>query len=223
MTRCTPVITHNNNTFHPAHAGGAFLLPCILTRCRAFILPGGNTALYKRLQRVLPCQCNYTTHATKQHTRLYSGFPCDCARSTAHDTSPTQAAIIPPATRWRAYTHPDALSLYQTPPPRRTLHRPAQPPIIIRYIRGQTMPAAAGQRLPCADHWQALRPAHLLRGQRLHLYRVSPAACSLAPGQRSGRAVWRSPPGGAVQQQGRGGRRGTIGGSRRISFRAVAR
>lgn len=50
-------------------------------------------------------------------------------------------------------------------------------PIIIRYIRGQTMPAAAGQRL--------------------HLYRVSsagsryfprPAACSLAPGQRSGLA-----------------------------------
>ena len=30
-------------------------------------------------------------------------------------------------------------------------------------------------------------------------------------------------PGGAVQQQGRGGRRGTIGGYRRISFRAFAR
>ena len=43
-----------------------------------------------------------------------------------------------------------------------------------------------------------------------------PAACTLAPGQQSGA-------GGAVQQQGRGGRRGTIGDSRRISFRAVAR
>lgn len=31
-------------------------------------------------------------------------------------------------------------------------------------------------------------------------------------------SVWLLPPGGAVQQQGCGGRRGTIGGSRRISF-----
>ena len=56
------------------------------------------------------------------------------------------------------------------------------------------------------------------RGQRLHLHRVSPAACDLAPGQRSGCTGWYLPPGGAVQQQGCGGRRGTIGGSRRISF-----
>lgn len=84
-----------------------------------------------------------------------------------------------------------------------------RPPIIIRYIRGQTMPAAAGQRLPCADHWQALHPAHPLRGQRLHLYRVipagsrcfpRPAACSLAPGQWSGWAFWHPPPGGAIQR-----------------------
>lgn len=94
-----------------------------------------------------------------------------------------------------------------------TLYRPAQPPIIIRYIRGcrgaplswiharqcstsQTMPAAAGQLLPCADRWQVLHLAHLLRGQRLHLCRVSPAgsrcfprpaAGGLAPGQRSAR------------------------------------
>ena len=87
------------------------------------------------------------------------------------------------------------------------------------------MPAAAGQLLPCADHWQVLHPAHLLRGQRLHLYEASPvtsrrfprpAACNLAPGQQSGA-------GGAAQRQGRGRGRGTIGGSRRISFRAVAR
>lgn len=94
------------------------------------------------------------------------------------------------------------------------------------------MPAAAGQLLPCADRRQVLHPVHPLRGQRLHLHRVSPAgsrcfprpaAGGLAPGQRSGRAVWRPLPGGAVQQQGRGGRRGTIGGCRRISFRAFAR
>lgn len=77
------------------------------------------------------------------------------------------------------------------------------PPIIIRYIRrcsiSQTMPARRVSILP------------------------TPGGCSLAPGQRSGRAVWHPPPGGAVQRQGHGGRRGTIGGLRRISFRAVAR
>lgn len=46
------------------------------------------------------------------------------------------------------------------------------------------MPARRGQLLPCVDRWQVL---HLLRGQRLHLHRVSPAACNLAPGQRSER------------------------------------
>ena len=196
-------------------------------------MPCCNTALYKRLRRVLPCQCNYTAHATKQRTRLYSGVPCDCTRLTAHDNRPTQAAIIPPAPRWRAYTRPEALSLYPdtTATPGRCTgqHRP---PIIIRYIRGQTMPAAAGQLLPCADRWQVLRPAHLLRGQRLHLCRVSPAgsqcflrpaAGDLAPGQRSRRAVWHPLPGGAIQRHGRGGRRGTIDGYRRISFRAFAR
>ena len=61
-----------------------------------------------------------------------------------------------------------------------------RPPIIIRYIRwcsiSQTMPAAAGQRL--------------------HLYRVSPAACSLAPGQRSGRGILAPSTRRTVQQQG---------------------
>ena len=80
-----------------------------------------------------------------------------------------------------------------------------RPPIIIRYIRGQTMPAAAGQLLPCADRWQVLthcqqcRPCAPAEGSAsppVNLARVSPAgsrcfprpaACSLAPGQRSGR------------------------------------
>lgn len=70
----------------------------------------------------------------------------------------------------------------------------------------QTMPAAAGQCIRLASG-----------------ARVSPAACDLAPVQQSGRTGWHPPPGGAVQRQGRGGRRGTIGGCRRISFRAFAR
>ena len=150
--------------FYPAHAGGAFLLPCIrhgagLLLCPYAIQP--NTSVYSAF---LYRQCNYTAHATKQRTGLHSGFSYDCTRSTVHDTSTTQADIMPPVPRW-------------------ALHRSAQPSIIIRYIRGQTMPARRGQLLPCVDRWQVPHPAYLLRGQRLHLYRVNPAACDLAPGQ----------------------------------------
>ena len=73
------------------------------------------------------------------------------------------------------------------------------------------MAARRGQLLPCADHWQVLTVCHQYRpgapaeGQRL--------PCQSGKGQ----------PGGAIQQQGHGGRRGTIGGSRRSSFRAFAR
>lgn len=79
------------------------------------------------------------------------------------------------------------------------------------------MPARLGQLLPSADRWQVLHPVHLLRGQ--------PGGLQSGTGQRSGRtgSARRPLPGGAVQQQGRGGRRGTIGGSRRNSFRAFAR
>lgn len=68
------------------------------------------------------------------------------------------------------------------------------------------MPAAAGQLLPRADRWQVLHPAHLLRGQRLHLYRVSPAesrcfprpaAGGLAPSTRRGSPAARGAAGGA--------------------------
>lgn len=81
------------------------------------------------------------------------------------------------------------------------------------------MPAQRGQLPPSVDRWQVLHPAHLLRGQRLHLCRVSPAACNLAPVNGQGA------PAGALSPAGQssGVRRGTTGGSRRISFRAFAR
>lgn len=166
-------------------------LPCILTRCRAFILPRCNTVPYKRLQRVLPCQYNYTAHATKRRTRLYSGFSCDYARSTAHDTRPTKAAIIPPVPRWRTYTRPDAFNRYQIPPPRRDAK--------------QVSTAAYYNKV-----YKTVQGCAPLRGQSLHLHRVSPAgarcfprpaAGGLAPGQRSGRTFWHSTPGGAVQRR----------------------
>ena len=77
-------------------AGLLFLLSC-------------NTAPYKRLQCVLCCLCSYTAHATKPRAGLYRGFSCNLSHSTARDTRPKQAAIIPPTPRWSVYTHPDGL------------------------------------------------------------------------------------------------------------------
>ena len=82
------------------------------------------------------------------------------------------------------------------------------------------MPARRGQLLPCVDRWQVLHPAHLLRGQRLHLYRFSPAACSLAPGQQSGRTLH---PAGQYSSMGAASGAEPLAACRRISFRAFAR
>ena len=159
-------------------------MPCILTRCRAFILPGCNTAI-KDLQRVLRRQCNYTTHATKQRTGLYRGFSCDYTRSTANDTRPTQAAIIPPAPRWSTSQRRSTSSTYQIPATRRALYSSTQTAYYNKVYKGAPL------------LW-------------IHARR-----CSIPQTMQT--------PGGAAQRQGRGGRRGTIGGSRRSSFRAFAR
>ena len=181
-------------------------------------MPGCNTASYKRLQRVLPCKCNYTAHGTKQRTGLYRGVSCDCTHSTAHDTSPTKTVITPTAPRWSVSQSRNTFSTYQIPDatPGRCTGQHSRP-IIIRYKKGcsisQTMPARRGLLLPCADRWQVLHPAHLLRGQRFHLCRVSPAASRCFP--RPAPSTRRVSPS--------AGRRGTIDGYRRISFRAFAR
>ena len=67
-----------------------------------------------------------------------------------------QQSHKPPAQRWRAYHQAQHPHRYQAPPPRRTLYRSAQPPIIIRYIRAQgcapcyrSMPDGATYRRPC--------------------------------------------------------------------------
>ena len=177
-----------------------------------------NTSVYRAFSRV---NASYTAHATKQRTGLYRRFPCYL---------PCFAAVV-----WRVHLpilhrprHVGAHTRAATPPAHTRYQRHAgrcagqhRPPIIIMYIRAhrllwihakrrntsQTMQARRGQLLPCVDRWQVIHPAHLLRGQRLHLHKVSPAACDLAPGQQSGR----------------GGRRRTTDGYRRISFRAFAR
>lgn len=80
--------------------------------------------------------------------------------------------------------------------------------------------------IPPVDRWQALThaasstdPAHLLMGQRLHLYRVSPAAsrycprpaaCDLAPGQP-----------GTLHPAGQSSGRGAAGGAEPLTAAAV--
>lgn len=95
----------------------------------------------------------------------------------------------------------------------------------IQCSRSQTMQARRCQLLPSANRWQALHPAHLLRGSASPPVQGQPGGLRSGTGQQSGRtgSVWHPPPGGAVQQQGNGGRRGTLDGCRRISFWAFAR
>ena len=153
------------------------------TRCRAFILPGGVSATHKRLQRVLFRPCNYTAHVTKQRTGLYRRFSGYLPRSTAYNTRQTKADITPPVPRWRAYRQALHLNRYKIQPPRRTLYRARQPPIIIRYIRVQQCAPVVN---PCqtahhnADH---ASPA----GSRCF---PRPAACNLAPVSSQGAPDW---------------------------------
>ena len=107
-------------------------------------------------------------------------------------------------------------------------------PIIIMYIRGQR---CALVMYPCqtvqhtADHASPAGSAPTVCRSLASAAPGVPAEGSAPPpvqgqpgGLRSGTgSACRPPPGRAVQQQGRGGRRGTIDGYRRISFRAFAR
>lgn len=182
-----------------------------------------NTSAYKRLQELLPCKCNYITHATKQRTRLYSGFSSDCTPlkcpryqtyTIGHNT--TRATLEGIHASGRAPPVPDTTA---TPRHCADQHRPS---IIIRYIRGcrgapcyGSMPAAAGQRLhPSIWQGSTRRGLNAFHARRLEiLHRVS------GQGGRSGALH----PAGQSSGRSNGGRRGTIGGYRRISFRAVAR
>ena len=89
-------------------------------------------------------------------------------------------------------------------------------PIIIMYIRGSGTPLL----------WIYARQCSISQTMQARRGLNAPHAGRLAVWHRvngQGVAFWHTPPGGAVQRQGRGRRRGTIGGSRRISFRAFAR
>lgn len=161
-----------------------------------------NTATYKRLQRPLFRTCSYTAHAIKQCTRLYRRFSGYLPYSTAANNRPTQAAITLPAPRWSVSQRRSTSSTYQIPPPRRTLCRSAQPPYYNKVYKEGAVQHTANRA--CGGVSILPTPGGLRIWHR--------SAVSAHP-----------PPGRAVQQPGRGGRRGTIDGYRRISFRAFAR
>ena len=142
--------------------------------CPAAVQP--HTSVYSAFCAV---RAIYTAHATKQRTRLYRGFSCNYARSTARDTRPTQAAIIPLAPRWSVSQHRSTSSTYQIPD---TTPDAVQASTTAYYNKVYKR---------SADH---ASPA----GSRCF---PRPATCDLAPGQQSGRtrSVRHHPPGEAVQ------------------------
>ena len=128
-----------------ASAEGAGLLFCPAT-----IQP--HTSVYSTFCSVHAV----TAHTAKRHTWLYRRFSCDFPYSTARDTRPTKAAIIPCATRWSTSQRRSTSSAYQIPAPRRTLYRTAQPPYYNNVYKGvavcpcyRSMPDGATHRKPC--------------------------------------------------------------------------
>lgn len=144
-----------------------------------------------------------TVHRALQGLFLLFAVFCRCRVSGA------SSYTAPPVPRWSVYQRPDALHRYQTPTPHRILHRSAQPPyynnvyksVAVRPCYG-SMPDSAAYRRPCQPGGFSMPP--------------TPGGLQFGTGQQPGRT-------GAVQRQGRGGRRGTIGGLRRPLFRAFAR
>lgn len=163
----------------------------------------------------------YTTNATKHRTGLYKRFSCNLPHSTAYNTRPTQAAIIPPVPRWSVSQRRNTSSTYQIQAP----HRDAIQVSAAAYYNNVYTGAA-------------VRPLLWIHARRCSISQTMPArrgsvptVCGLltsadtlsAAQARRTESTRHFPPGGAVRQQERGGRRGTIDGYCRISFRAFAR
>ena len=185
-------------------------------------MPCCNTAPYKRLQRLLSCQCSlYRPHRKAAHRALQALFQLfavffHCCAAVHPD--------IPHHLRHAGAYHSTAAPL---PIPDTTATQDAVQASTAcyykRYIRVRPLLWLHARQSSISQTMPARR------GQRLHLYEVSPEAVSMLPtpgGLQSGTGSAvkaHPPPGGAVQQQGCGGRRGTIGGYRRSSFRAFSR
>ena len=184
-------------------------MPCIDTVQGFSFCP----AVYQLLTIVYGCLSAVNAIIPPQRQNRLQGFTGlfrDLPHSSAHNTADTQAFYAPSATRWRAYCQALHLRRYQIPPPRWTLYSSKQPPIIIRYIRVQRCALLwiHARRCSIAQTMPTRRLA-IWHRSAVRAHRVSPAPST----RRDSPAV------GAR----RGGRRGTIDGYRRISFRAFAR
>lgn len=139
------------NTTPPTLAGLFFCLASAEGAGLLF-LPGGNAALYRRLQRLLFCPYNYTAHAGAHHS----------------------AATPPAYTRYQRHAG-------------RCTGRHSRP-LIIKYIRVQQISdhaSPAGSAPTVYGSLASATPAHLLRGQRLHLSTWQGPAVSSQPGHGS--------------------------------------
>lgn len=86
----------------------------------------------------------------------------------------------------------------------------------MRSCRG-SMPDSAADRRPYKPGGvSGTNPAHLLRGQRLHLHRVSPAACNLAPVSSQGA------PAGTLHPAEQSSGKGAAGGAEPLTAVAVS-
>ena len=131
-------------------------MPCILTGAGLLFCSDAiqtHASVYSAFCRV---NANYIAHATKRRTELYSGFSCDCASSTVHDTRPTQVAIIPPAPLWSISQHRSTSTDTRYKTLCRTLYRSVQPPYYNKVYKGaavrscyRSMPDGAAYRRPC--------------------------------------------------------------------------
>lgn len=90
-----------------------------------------------------------------------------------------------------------------------------------QYIADHASPA--GSAPAACESLASATPGAPTEGSASPPVQGQPGGLRSGAGQQSGHTGWHSLPGGAVQRQERGGRRGTIGGSRCISFRAFAR
>lgn len=167
--------------------------------------------------------------AIQHHTSVYNAFlhrPCRVIQPTPQNSAQGFTCAFPEIFPIPAHT------VQQLHKP--TMHRlrhagrftgQRSRPIIIMYIRVQHI----------ADNASPAGSAPVVCGSLASATPGAPAEGSASPpvqGQPGGGldasharrlAIWHPPPGGAVWQQVRGGRRGTIDGYRRVSFRAFAR
>lgn len=155
-----------------------------------------HTSVYRAFCTV---NATYTSNDTKQCAGLCRRFSCDFTRSTANDTRQTQADIIPPAPRWSVSQRRNTSSVYQVPQPRRNAVQGMAASYYNKVYKGAAV-------RPCRGSMPARR------GQRFHLYRVSPAASRCFPR-----------PAGQSSSRGAAGGAGPLAACRRISFRAFAR